>query len=117
MREIDDSIPDHLREWWEPSMWCLHSAVWWHQHWERTGIMVVELSDTLPEGWQVWLDWQRTVCPDNSTEIQAVETDRGSYLGYIRLVGHRRAEAKLEEPVASIPTQYTKTPLLRTDGR
>jgi SAM-dependent methyltransferase len=115
-REIEGPVPNHLQAWWEPSLWCLHSASWWRRHWERTGIIAVELADTLPEGWQVWLDWQRTVCADNLTEIQAVEADRGSYLGYIRLVGRRRAEAKLEEPITSIPTQYTKTPLLRTEG-
>src|SRR5215471_13154568 len=28
MREIDGPVPDHLREWWEPIMWCLHSSEW-----------------------------------------------------------------------------------------
>lgn len=26
----------------------------------------------MPGGWQRWLDWQRTVAPDNSTEIEAL---------------------------------------------
>src|SRR3954464_575242 len=37
MREIDGPVPDHLREWWEPAMWCFHTAAWWRQHWERAG--------------------------------------------------------------------------------
>ena len=37
------------------------------------------------------------------------------YLGYVRLVGRRRAEANLEEPIVSIPKQYTKKPLLRSE--
>jgi SAM-dependent methyltransferase len=114
MREIEGPLPDHLREWWEPSMWCLHSAGWWRRHWERTGIMNIELADTMPDGWQAWLDWQRVVCPENSIEIKTVEADRGSYLGYVRVVGRRRAEARLEEPIVSVPTQYTKKPLLRS---
>jgi hypothetical protein len=69
------------------------------------------MDDIMSDGWQVWLDWQQTICPDNDTEIKTVEADRGSYLGYIRLVGRRRAEAKLEEPIVSIPTQYTQKPL------
>ena len=113
MREIED-VPGHLREWWEPGMWCLHSAEWWQRHWERTGIILVELADTMSDGWQVWLDWQRTVCPDNHTEIKALEADQGSYLGYVRLVGRRRAETPLEEPIVSMPEHYTKKPLLRT---
>ncbi len=70
MREIDGPMPDHLREWWEPSMWCLHSAAWWRRHLERTGIVTIELGDTMPEGWQAWVDWQRVVAPDNATEIR-----------------------------------------------
>jgi len=117
MQEMEDGVPDHLQEWWEPSLWCLHSAPWWRRHWERTGIMAVELADTMPEGWQAWLEWQRTICPDNHTEIKAVEADRGSYLGYVRVVGRRRVEAKLEEPMVSIPAQYTQKPLLRREGQ
>ncbi len=116
MQEIEASVPDHLREWWEPGLWCLHSPAWWRRHWERTGIMAVELADAMPDGWQAWLDWLRTIYPDNGTEIKAVEADRGSYLGYVRLIGRRRAEAHLESPIVSIPTQYTKKPLLRTEG-
>ncbi len=113
MREIEGPVPDHLQAWWEPSLWCLHSPEWWRRHWERTGILAVERADTLPDGWQLWLDWQRVICPGNSTELQTVEADRGRYLGYVRVVGRRRAEAKLDEPIVSAPTQYAKTPLLR----
>ena len=115
VREIEGPLPDHLREWWTQDLWCLHSATWWRRHWERTGIMDIELADTMPDGWQLWLDWHRVVAPDNEAEIKALEADRGSYLGYVRLVGRRRAEAKLEEPIVSVPKQYTKKPLLRSE--
>ncbi len=113
MHEIEGTVPDHLREWWEPNLWCLHSAAWWRRHWERTGIMAVELADAMPDGWLDWLEWQQTIWPENSTEIKAVEADQGRHLGYVRVVGRRRAEAVLEKPLVSIPTQYIKRPLLR----
>jgi cyclopropane fatty-acyl-phospholipid synthase-like methyltransferase len=113
MQDIGASLPDHLRAWWTPDLWCLHSADWWHRHWERTGIMDVDLADTMPDGWQRWLDWHRTIAPDNAAEITALEADRGQYLGYVRLVGRRRAEVILSELIDSVPPQYTKTPLLR----
>lgn len=116
IREIDGPVPDHLRAWWEPATWCLHTAAWWRRHWERTGIVDVEVADTMPDGWRAWLDWQRTVFPDNVTEIQAVEADRGSTLGYVRLVARRRLDASLEEPIVSIPADYAKRPLLRGDS-
>jgi SAM-dependent methyltransferase len=115
MREIEGPLPQHLREWWTPDLWCLHSAEWWRRHWERTGIMDIELADTLPGGWQFWLDWQKAVAPDNEVEIKALTADQGSYLGYVRLVGRRRDDAKLTDHIVSLSTQYTKKPLLRSE--
>ena len=115
MREIDGPLPGHLRQWWTQDLWCLHSAAWWRRHWERTGIMDIELADTMPDGWQRWLDWQRVVAPDNEAEIKALEADRGNYLGYVRLVGRRQGQAKLAKHIVSVPAQYTKKPLLRSD--
>jgi ubiquinone/menaquinone biosynthesis C-methylase UbiE len=115
IQEIKGPPPDHLRDWWTHDLWCLHSAAWWRWHWERTGIMNIELADTMPDGWQVWLDWHRAVAPDNEAEIKALEADRGSHLGYVRLVGRRNGHAKLTDHIVSIPAQYTKKPLLRLD--
>jgi SAM-dependent methyltransferase len=117
VREIEGPVPGHLQEWWEPTMWCLHSAPWWRRHWERSGIMAVHSADTMPDGWQSWLQWQRTVWPANDAEIKALEADRGRLLGYVRLVASRRADAQIEEPIVSIPANYTKQPLLRSDDR
>ncbi len=114
-REVDGPVPEHLRAWWEPSLWCLHSAGWWRRHWEKTGLVAVEVADDLPDGWRVWLDWHRAVCPDNATEIAAVEADAGRYLGYVRVVG-RRTAAEPAEPVGSIPAGYVRRPLLRGPG-
>jgi SAM-dependent methyltransferase len=114
MRELDGPIPAHLREWWAADQpWCLHSAAWWRRHWGRTDILDVEVADTLCDGWRFWIDWLRLVAPDNVTEIQALESDCGSHLGYVRAVGRARPEAQLAEPVASVPTEYAKKPLLR----
>ena len=114
MREVDDPLPAHLREWWSADQpWCLHSAAWWRRHWDRTGLLDIAVADTLPDGWRFWRDWLQLVAPDNATEIRALEADAGSYLGYVRVVGRRRPEAPLSEPIVSLPPQYTKKPLLR----
>lgn len=116
MQEIGDEVPDHLREWWEPSMRCLHSASWWQRHWERSEAVVIDLADHMPDGAGAWLAWQRTVCPENSSEIKALEADAGRYLGYVRVATHRRADIQLEEPIVSISPQYVKQPLLRDEA-
>ncbi|MEO8466497.1 MAG: methyltransferase domain-containing protein [Gammaproteobacteria bacterium] len=108
-----ERIPVHLQEWWTADTACLHSAAWWARHWGRTGIMDIEVADTLPDGWRLWLDWLRLIAPDNATEIRALETDAGSNLGYVRVVGRRRAETQLSEPVVSVPAHYERKPLRR----
>jgi SAM-dependent methyltransferase len=117
VQEIDDRFPEHLRPWWTQDLWSLHSAAWLRRHWERTGLMDIGVADTMPDGWQFWLDWHRTGFPDNATEINSLEADGGRYLGYIRVVGRRRNTANPQElawPGAiRIPVQYTKKPLLR----
>ena len=113
VQDIDEPVPQHLSAWWTPELWCLHSAAWWRRHWARSGIVDIEVADTMPDGWQQWLAWQRAVAPQNQAEIDALEADRGEYLGYVRLIGRRRRDAELPEPVTSVPTEYTKKPLLR----
>ena len=52
--------------------------------------------------------------PENLIEINAVESDGGSHLGYYRVVGRRRPNVHLGEPIVSVPSSYCEKPLLRT---
>ncbi len=121
-REMEGPVPQHLRETWSQDFWCLHSAAWWRRHWERTGLLEITAADNMPDGWQVWLDWQKNAFPDNAAEIRSLEADRGEYLAYVRVVGRRREGMKLEDycwpdTMRSVPPQYTKKPLLRDQYR
>jgi SAM-dependent methyltransferase len=116
-----NAVPPHLRAWWTQDFWSVHSAAWWREHWERTGIVEVELADTMTDGWCLWLDWHRAVAPDNAVEIRAVEEDAGRTLGYVRFVGRRNENVKLEEycwpdTMRSMPVEYVRKPLLRGKG-
>jgi SAM-dependent methyltransferase len=118
IHEIDGPVPEHLRPMWGQDFWSIHSAAWWRRHWERTGILDVEVSDNMPDGWQRWLEWQHAVAPDNAAEINALEADAGRTFGYVRVVGRRRSGVQLAEycwpdTMRSIPSQYTMKPLLR----
>jgi hypothetical protein len=73
----------------------------------------IQRADTMPDGWRFWRDWHKAAAPDNLTEIEALEADAGSYLGYIRVIGRRSPSAHLEEPIVSAPANYTSAPLLR----
>jgi hypothetical protein len=67
----------------------------------------------MPDGWRRWLDWQYVVCPENTAELKAVEADAGRHFGYVRLVARRRPGITVDDPVVSVPGEYTKAPLLR----
>jgi SAM-dependent methyltransferase len=110
MDSIGGKLPAHFDGWWTPDEWCLHSAAWWRQHWERTGIVDVVLADTMPDGWRVWLDWQRSNFPDNTGEIEVLKSDAGQYLGYTRVVG-RRTDVLVSDPITSLPEQYVAKPV------
>jgi SAM-dependent methyltransferase len=112
-QEFPGEIPAHLKQWWEPSMACLHSVAWWKKHWDRPSIVDIDHADTMPDGWKVWLDWQRVICPENKIEIEAIEADQGQHIGYFRIVGHRKPSVKLDEPITGVPVEYKKAPLLR----
>ena len=75
--------------------------------------MDIEMADTMVDGWLRWLDWHHTIAPDNHPEINALNADQGRYLGYVRMVARLRSGIKLEEPVLSVPSHYSKNPLLR----
>ncbi|MGA8028210.1 MAG: class I SAM-dependent methyltransferase [Bryobacteraceae bacterium] len=113
-REIEGTLPEHLVKWWTPDLNCLHSADWWRKHWNRNGAVEVKLSDTMRDGWRVWLDWHRIIAPQNYCEIEALEADAGGYMGYVRTVAERRRDLDLSERFESIPVAYDKQPLLRT---
>jgi SAM-dependent methyltransferase len=115
IHEIEGALPEHLQQWWtgEPAMWCVHSPAWWRRHWERTGIVDIELADTMADGWQLWLAWHRTIAPDNLVEIEAVQSDGGRHLGYYRVVGRRRPGVHLDEPIVAVPSTYVQKPMLR----
>jgi cyclopropane fatty-acyl-phospholipid synthase-like methyltransferase len=114
-REMEGSLPSHLQGWWTRDLWCLHSADWWRRHWERIGVVDVTSTDTMADGWKFWRNWVKAVAPENSVELAALDADCGGYLGYVRATGRRRAGTSLEEPITSIPPQYTKKPLLRVE--
>ena len=116
--EFSGGDPTHLAELLrpEPSMRSMHSAGWWRRHWEWTGLVDIELADSMPDGWKLWHEWHRTVAPDNHREIQVLEADGGKHLTYNRVVARRRPDVALEEPISSIPASYTRQPLMRTDS-
>ena len=93
--------PDHLRQYWEPALFSLHSPAWWNRHWERSGLVTVDLYDLVPDGWRYWaasdLLWSERLGKP-ADEAGMLELDGGRTLGFTRIVARRnhRPTARLD---------------------
>ena len=81
---------------------------------------LVDREDLLEKLNQAWLDWYHVALPDGRIPIAALNADRGEYLAYVRMVGRRCGDVKLEEycwpdTTRSLANQYVQWPLLRVD--
>lgn len=94
--------PEHLRPYWEPAFFSLHSPAWWKRHWERSGLVTVEYSDVIPDGWKLWMEsdllWSEQLGKP-SDEADMLALDRGRTLGFTRMVARRN-----DRPVARLDT-------------
>lgn len=102
--ELDGPPPAHLTEpqangatFWEPDCATFHSAPWWRRHWERTGLVTVEVADVLEDGWRHWARHEHAMEDAGASPFPSVaeslERDAGATLCFVRLVAQSRAEA------------------------
>lgn len=93
VREVASPLPPHLEPLWTTDYWCLRTAHWWREHWARTGLVDLQLAETMDQGWKRWLHWARSSdCADWYCE--AIERDAGAWLGYIRVLAQRRPDTE-----------------------
>jgi cyclopropane fatty-acyl-phospholipid synthase-like methyltransferase len=121
VEEMTTPVPEHLQSEWSQDFWCLHSADWWRRHWERTGLVDVEVADQMPDGWKLWAYWQREAWPHNTGEIAMIERDAGRSFTYVRAVGRRREGVELQpycwpDTLRSMESTYEAKPVLNTDA-
>jgi SAM-dependent methyltransferase len=101
MRDFRGPVPEHLTRrqksggvFWGQDCWCFHSANWWLHLWDRTGLVEVELADTIPEGWRLWLQFERARDALGNrrfpSDVEVLEADGGRYLGFVRMVARRK---------------------------
>jgi SAM-dependent methyltransferase len=100
-RDFEGPVPEHLTRprkngsvFWSDGCWCFHTAEWWHNLWARTELVDVEVADIQPDGWRLWLEYEKA-CEEAGTlifpsEAETLEADAGRYLAMVRVVGRRR---------------------------
>ena len=108
VKEIEGVLPAYLTAkdeagncFWDPKeCWSFHTADWWRNHWEHTGIVDIEHAAAVENGWSIWLKFDDVVvaagepmpllgAPSLDTGA-ALRADRGEYLGLIEVIARVR---------------------------
>jgi cyclopropane fatty-acyl-phospholipid synthase-like methyltransferase len=91
--EIGDTVPEPLASRWVWDFWCWHSARWWLAHWHKTGLVECVESEWMPGGWDLWMRWESLIehLRPGESNIELLRADAGRLLGFVRVVGLRRA--------------------------
>jgi hypothetical protein len=102
MQDLEGDIPAHLTKvrshgsaFWtdDGDCWNFHTAAWWKSLLSQRNVVDVELADTLPKGWQIWAQHERAevmLGASRGLDTEALEADRGRFLGFVRIVMRRR---------------------------
>ncbi len=102
MQDFNGPLPEHLKPFWGQDCWSWHTTEWWRRLWDRTGLVDIEVADTMPDGWRHWLQFYkaRQVAGErkpNSWDLEVMQADQGKYVALIRLIARRSQPGNMEE--------------------
>jgi SAM-dependent methyltransferase len=98
-RELGTEVPADLADVWEWRGLPFHGPDWWRTHWEKSGVVDVDVADAVPDGWQDWLRWSELVGPMTDeawkreaarNEVDVLRRDRGDLVGFTRIAATKR---------------------------
>ena len=85
-----DPRPKHLGDYW----YWINSVQWWRNHWERNPKVQVQRAEFLPNGWELWVQWEEFLMlygkrkdPDISFLLN---NDKDNRLGFVRMVAAKK---------------------------
>jgi len=95
VKEITDGIPEHILEFLGDDLWTWKTLSWWKNLWEKDGLVSIDVADTLPNGFDLWVRHNEAALdfgppspfPD---ETHIYEIDKGEYMGFIRMVATKK---------------------------
>ncbi len=90
----DSDLPDHLRPFWADECWTWHTKEWWKSHVERTGHFEVVKCEQMQDSYDFWLEETRQgPAAWRKNDLPVIESDRGEYMGFIKVVARKKNEA------------------------
>ena len=91
IRSIEEA-PEYLRPQYEKFWSSIHTAEWWKQHWQKTGLVDVQCAQFLPESDQLLRNYWVERLPDQDKDpiMRAVPNDDERLIGLFCLVARKR---------------------------
>lgn len=53
-REFSNGLPENMKPLWEPNMYAWHSAQWWQDLWQKSGLVDITYAGEIPDGKTIW---------------------------------------------------------------
>ena len=99
-KELEGEVPEHLTRpqkngdvFWSEDCICFHTAEWWKSHWEKSGRVKNVDAEYMPEGWELWRDFEDEIEKAGKNLFPSVaetlDRDRGEYIGFVGLTAER----------------------------
>lgn len=93
-------VPAHLmrpqangKRFWEDECWAFKTAAWWTALWRHCGTVEHVEADMQPDGWRHWRDFEEALAATGKSVfpsyVEALESDAGRYLGFVRVRARR----------------------------
>ena len=92
MKDITNGIPDYMQDFDDGSC-TWQTLAWWKNLWEKDGLVSIDVADILPNGCDLWLRYDKAEIardPSGEDETDIFETDKGEYIGFVRLVATKK---------------------------
>lgn len=94
VKAVVGDVPAHIKTFLGDELWTWKPLPWWKSLWEKTGLVSVNVADTMPNGCDLWLRWDTALLEIGKgrwgDETDIFKADRGEYIGIIRLAATKK---------------------------
>jgi cyclopropane fatty-acyl-phospholipid synthase-like methyltransferase len=114
-REIEE-VPAHLCEpqsngkvFWEDGCWSFKTRDFWQRLWKRSNAVRDVRTDSLPDGWRHWRDFERALEAAGKSifpsDAEALDRDAGDTIDFVRMRAERNGAESMNLYDSSLGVQ------------